>query len=260
MQQKYAQGGKFTVFLSNVQNFSDEARAFLEKNAPTIPLYEQVRLPHAPCGRGIPHAVLFDHTGQVVAQGSPSELEAQVEALVAATPDPPSGILGEIEPTFCRNQAAQLAAGKPIAPILKNLAVLAAKDNEAGQEAKQLVEAVNAYVQEETERLKEKAESAPARTLCKLNSFAIQVRGMSCEPDIKALAATLRKDRNVVMLATAMQQVDVLQRKIAKQGGDPNKADTSKLANAKESIRKMIAGGKMPEAVAAEAESFLKTF
>ncbi|PIY36602.1 MAG: hypothetical protein COZ06_35630 [Armatimonadetes bacterium CG_4_10_14_3_um_filter_66_18] len=72
MQQKYAKSGKFTVFLSNVQNYSDEVGAFLRENGPTIPLYEQVRLPHAPCDGGIPDAILFDHTGKVIAHGSPS--------------------------------------------------------------------------------------------------------------------------------------------------------------------------------------------
>lgn len=259
MQQKYAKSGKFTVFLSFVQTFNEDAGKFLKEKSPTIPVYEQIRLPHAPCGRGIPHAVLFDHTGTVVAVGAPDELEQKVEALVNAAPDPPPEILGGLEIKSCTSLAEQLAAGKPIDPILKKLAVLAGKDDEGGKEAKQLTEAVNKYIESEKTRLKGAADSSPVKTLLRLNGFLIQIKGMSGEQEVKDLITTLKKDKNVALLVTTMQQVDALQAKILK-NKKTSKADEKAFAKAKETIRKMIDSGKASESVVKEAEDFLQSF
>ncbi len=259
MQQKYAKSGKFTVFLSFVQTFNEDAGKFLKEQAPTIPVYEQINLPHSPCGKGIPHAVLFDHTGAVVATGDPDELEQKVEALVKATPDPPPEILGGLEIKSCTSLAEQLATGKAIDPILKKLTVMAEKDDESGKEAKQLAEAVNKYIESEKTRLKESADATPAKTVLKLNGFLIQIKGMNGEQELRDLVAKLKKDKNVALLVTTMQQVDALQAKIAK-NKKSNRADDSALAKAKETIRKMIAGGKVSESVKKEAEEFLQSF
>ncbi|MFZ2654622.1 MAG: hypothetical protein WAX69_06860 [Victivallales bacterium] len=260
MQKKYGGTGKFTVFLSFVQRFNADAGTFLTQNARIIPVYEQIRLPHAPCGKGIPHAVLFDHAGNVVATGFPDELETKVAALVKAAPEPPPAILGGLDIKFCKSYVAPLAKGNPIDPILKRLNEMAVKDDDPGKEAKQLAEAVNKYVEKENARLKEASESAPARTLLDLNSFVMQVKGMACEQEARDLIAKLRKDKCVVQLSTAMQQVDTLLDKAAKNTKGSSRADDKALSTAKDAVRKMMADPKITEAVSKEAREFIQTF
>jgi hypothetical protein len=256
---KYAKSKKFTVFLSFVQSFNDEAGTFLKKNAPTIPCYLQVRLKHAPCGRGIHHAVLFDHTGKIVAKGSPNQLLEQVEALVKATPDPPPPILGGIEVKYCKSQVKPLVAGKAIAPALKYLKALAAKDNDKGKEAKSLIDAANKYVEIKIESLKKETETTPAKTLAELKKFYIQIRGMKPEKEVKGLILKLKKDKNVNLLASIMKKVDVTQTKIAKRG-KTGKSDRKIFTKAKAALQKMIDSEKTSDAVKNEAKEFIKTF
>lgn len=247
------------VFLSFVQRYSDKAGKFLESNAPKIPCYLQVRLKHAPCGRGIPHAVLFDHKGKVVGTGSSSQLLTQVEALLKAIPKPPPPILGGIKVKYCKIHEKSLLKGKAIAPILKYLKVLAKKDDDKGKEAKALIDVVNKYVESKTVRLKKEAEKSPARTLLESKKFYIQIRTMSSEKEIKGLVFTLKKDRNVNVLANIMKKVDSTQAKIAKKGS-AGKSERRTFVKATAALRKIIGNGKISDAVKNEAKEFMGSF
>lgn len=258
-QNKYSKTGKFTVFLSFVQTYSDDAGVFLKKNAPTIPCYEQVRLPHAPCGRGIPHAVLFDHTGKVVDQGSPTKLLDQVEALVKAAPDPPSPILGGIEVKYCKSQVKPLLDGKAIAPSLKYLTALAGKEDDKGKEAKALTEAINKYIDTKKDSLVKGVETTPAKTLLELDTFCLQVRGLECENEMKALQMKLKKDKDVMLLINIMKKVETAQAKIAKRG-KTSSSDTKFFSKAKAAVQKMIDDDKTSGAVVNEAKEYIQTF
>ena len=259
MQNKYYKTGKFTVFLSYVQTFNNTAGDYLKKNAPTVPVYNQVRLKHAPCGRGIPHAVLFDHKGKVVGTGSASKLITQIPDLVKATPDPPSPILGGVEVKYCKSQAKQLADGKSIASTLKYLKLYAAKDDDRAKEAKALIEAVNNYVEKEKERLIKSSETAPAKTLLQIKPFALQIRMMECEKEIKALYTKLKSDRYINILSNTMNQVKKTQDKIAKKG-TAGKSEIKALEKSKASLKKMIDSPNTPEAVKNEAKEFMDSF
>lgn len=258
-QTKYGSTGKFSVFLSFVQSFNDEAGAFLKKNAPTVPCYEQVRLPHAPCGRGIPHAVLFDHTGKVVAQGAHSQLLAQVEALVKAAPEPPSPILGGMEVKYCKSQVKPLSEGKPISGPLKYLNAAAAKDDDKGKEAKALIEAINKYLETRKASLTKGAETEPAKTVMELEEFSIQVKGLECENEVKETLLNLKKDKDVLFLVGVMKKVEAAQDKISKRGKN-SKTDAKSFDKIKASVQKMIDDGKASPAVINEAKEYLQTF
>ncbi len=263
MQQKYGKTGKFTVFLSNVQNYNDETVKFMKANAPGIPLYNQVRLPHAPCGGGIPHAVLFDCKGNVVAAGDPTELQGKVEALIKAVPEPrpqplaqAADILGGMKIAYCTAQADKLVAGNPIDPILKELKEISGNGDEAAKEAKKLAQAVSIYVEYERTDLKENASTSPAKTLNRLNLFSIQVKGIVWEKDVNELIAKLKTDKDVVLLADSMRQIEEMKGKSAKnKNGKPDDASVDK---AREAIQKMVDEGKASKAVIKEAQEFLK--
>ena len=51
MQEEYAESEKFSVVLSFAQRLDEEAEKFLRKAAPSIPAYDQLDPPGAPCGR-----------------------------------------------------------------------------------------------------------------------------------------------------------------------------------------------------------------
>ena len=169
LQNKYAKSDKFTILASHVQTLSPDVTAFLTQQKVTFPVYQQFREPEAPCGRGIPSAALIDHTGKVVATGHPSTLYSKVAALVKATPNP---ILGNVKIKYCKAQAKALESGKPVANILKSLNKLSSTTGEKGEEAKQLLEAVQNYLTSTAETLIKQASEEPSKVLPELMKFS----------------------------------------------------------------------------------------
>lgn len=137
--------------------------------------------------------------------------------------------------------------------------MFAAKDNDKGKEAKALVEAVNKYVETKKASLEKGAETSPAKTLLDLETFYIQVRGLSCENEVKQEILKLKKDKYVMLLLKIMKKVDSTQAKVAKRGKS-SKSDTKLFAKAKAALQKIIDGGKASEAVAGEAKEYMQTF
>ena len=81
LQKKYGKKG-FTVIGAHSQGLTDEVEKFLKKNRITFPVYQSISIPEARCPGGLPHAVLIDHEGNVVATGQPTEMYDKVPDLV----------------------------------------------------------------------------------------------------------------------------------------------------------------------------------
>lgn len=255
MQNKYGKTGKFTVFFSNVQMNDASTKEFLESKGVNFPVYHQVRLPHAPCGRGIPHAVLFDHTGKVVQTGHPSKLYPLVEDLVKkVTRNPPaSRILGGLKIEHCEAQAKALTSGGIIYWQLQALDKFAERDDAKGQEAKKLAAAVRTFVAEEVRRLKDLAKEQPGNTAFQLEPLVKQLQKMEEHADMAALYKSLVADADVKAMVKIRKDIAKLDAKIAKSGDSKSTASAQKRIKAR--LEKLGAGD---SPVAKEARELAK--
>ncbi len=222
MQNQYGPSGKFTVFGSNVQRNDAKTTEFF-KDA-NFPLYHQVRLEHAPCGRGIPHAVLFDHTGKVVKSGYPNEdMFKLIPDLVAAAPasggaGPAAPILGDVQVKRCKSEAHGLSQGRPLAPILERLDRYAERSSAKGEEAKALAEAVRTYIDKESERLTKLVEKRPAYAALHLGRLFKRVKGLPAHEALWETLKPLVQDKELVRLVEIVKELEEVKETIEERG------------------------------------------
>ena len=253
MQKKHDASGKFSAFLSYVQRKSPEAVKFLNDKGVNFPVYNQVRLPHAPCGRGIPHGVLMDHTGKVVATGHFSRLASKIEELIKATPDPIPEILGDVTVKHCKSQAKRLGGTGSISMPLKELDRYAKRDNDKGKEAKAMAEAVRSWLDKEQTRLKELVGKQPARAALSLEAMVKRIKGLEGEEAMKAELKALAADKDVVALVKIVKGLDKVQAKIDDKG--KSKSTERDLAKVKKKLAALLSQENLSEAVSAEAKA-----
>ena len=251
LQTKYEKTGKFTIIASHKQSFSKKVTAFLKKAKVTFPVYQQFNEQKAPCGSGIPHAALIDHTGKVVATGSPSSLYSKVAALVKATPSP---MIGDAKIVYCKSQVKALESGKGIASAVKSLERMSATGGDKGEEAKVLLESVKKYLEEKKEALLAKASTEPSVALEELTIFSKQINGLEYNKDVKAKIAELKKDPSLRKLVKFRKDIEKINAKLAKR----DSASTRKLLDKqKASLQKFIDSDSTTPAVAEEAKKLL---
>jgi len=256
---RYEITGKFAVVLSYVTEFKDNAKEYLTEKAPTIPCYLDMNIPEAPRGKSTPYAVLFDHTGKIIAKGSHTELMEMVDKLVEDAPVPPLPILGELEVKYCKSQAKQLLGGKNLMIICRSLQNLAKKNDDKGKEAQDMLKAAFIYINKEKLRLEESMKIFPASTLAKLDKFYTQIRGLKCDKEIKTMILELKRDKYVNFLNKTMSKVLQTKEKVKKKGKS-TKSDERVFIKAKADLYKMIETGKPSDSVINEARCFMDTF
>ena len=222
MQKKYGSSGRFQVVTSHVQAFDEAVVPFLKKSGVNFPVYQQLRPTAAVMPSGIPAAFLFDHTGKLVAQGSPTALYAKVEALVRAAPAPlpDSPMIEGVEVQACRAQAMALVPGKPVAAACRALETRAKGGKADAAEAQALLDKAREWIAAETQRLAGLAEEKPAEALEPVRVLAATTAGMPEGKKPAELLATLQKDPNVAALARIVAAQATLT-KAAKDGETP---------------------------------------
>ena len=253
MQRKYAPSGRFTVIGSHVQAFGDNVTAFLKQNGVNFPVFQQLRLPAAPCGSGIPSAYLFDHNGKIVARGDPLSLYGKVEALVRAALVPLSPMTEGLEIKYFRAQAVGLVPGKPVAGICRVLEARVKADKEDAAEAKVILDKVKGWITGETERLEKMVAKKPAKAFEDVKTLANTARGMpECEKATEMLAK-LQKDPNVAWLSQIYKSVEKWREKVRKDGN--NQETRQQAALLKRQLEEFQNRKGLSEALAAEAKA-----
>ena len=211
MQKEYADTLKFSVVLSFAQDVEPAAIDFLKKSARGVPVYNQLNPPGSPCGRGIPDAYLFDHTGKLVKHGHPSKLYDLVAKLVEATPDPvPPGILDGFEPVLLEEEARALEdPQRPAAKMLAALEELTAGDDDRALEARELLAQVRAWLPAEVERLERISRRRPGTTAFLADQFLTRFAGVddTLEMRVESLEKTLSKQPDVDRFVRAIPSV-----------------------------------------------------
>lgn len=224
LQDKYAKTGKFTVIGSHVQAYNKKAvDALLKQSKVNFPHYQQLRITKAPCGRGIPHMVLFDHEGNVVGNGHINNLESEIKKYIKLAPNPGdiSPMVGDLEIKFFQREQKNLMPGKPVKSTLGQLERKAEGDSDEAKEAKAIIEAVNNWGKSELEAAEKLKSSAPTEAYSKLYTLNRTFYGMPLVNDVTPWLTEMKKDKYFTYLLGLRKQYDNL--KSSKDVSESNK-------------------------------------
>ena len=227
MQDKYAKTGKFQVVLSHVQGENKKAiEGVLSKNKVTFPSYQQLRLKNAPCGRGIPHMVLFDHEGNIVEQGYIQDLDKKIAKLVKATPNPAdySPLYETVDVKHNKREVTGLKLGRSVKSALATLSRKAQKKDAAGLEADAIIKAVHAWGEKELTDATAQLETAPTTAYGRLVILNKTFYGMPLVKELPKTLSPLMKDKYFKYLAGLGNQLARL------------KSDTKRTQRSKDSL------------------------
>lgn len=213
MQSKHAEGGSFAVVFSHVQGEGDAAREYFATKAPTVPVYADLKPPHAvPKGR-TPNGYLFDHRGQIVGSGKLAELLPQIDDLVAAVPSrEPPPLLGDFQADALVSEADALTdPATPAAPTLAVLRRLAITEEPHADEARRLVAQVERWLAAEPERLKFVAECDLAAAAVQTAKFLKRFKdtGAVVEQRVRSLRSSLNARPGVPDYLAAYRDLDL---------------------------------------------------
>ncbi len=132
----------FVIIAFHVQNApQDRVVSFLRSQKVNYTVTDGGQIPGNPVS-GIPAAFLFDSSGKLVEKGSPTQLKAKAQELVASGPH---WLAAGREYKKLRPFAEALKKSKAWGPILKKLESEAKKGGEAEEEAKYLSERLLGY-------------------------------------------------------------------------------------------------------------------
>lgn len=251
MQKKYAATGRFTVVASHVQRDKAGAKRFCREKGVNFPVFHQLRLAGAPVGGGIPSAYLFDHKGNIVAKGHPTQLYGKVAKLVKAAPAPLSAIVSGVEIKHFKSAAKRLVPGKPVKATLAQLDKKSEGDTEAAAEANAIVESVRAWIARELARAKELSKTAPTEAVEQMDVLLKTVRGMEEAEQVEAMLEPLKADKNVMALGRLRRSVALLRKTIARRG--LRKAEKRRAAQLKKKLEAFLEKEGVSEALTAEA-------
>lgn len=169
-------------------------------------------------GGGIPHCVLFDHTGKVAFDGHPKDAESKVREAFAemlaeeAGGKPGKGITAALE--------AFKKGGSP-ADLLKKVTAL--KDGAEGKEAKAVMAKLQSGAQARVEAAKKGLKDDPISAYDAVSVTAVKWKGTAIGKEAGDLTAKLKEDKAV---ASELKARPVLEKVRA--------AETALLAAAKD--------------------------
>ena len=180
--------------------------------------------------RGIPHCMLFDHTGKCVYRGSPFNAH---EAIVAAVEAAPSSILAgrRLEKLASFNDSLRNEATFGAA-LRKAASLTSSKDAETAEEAKFVVEKLEAHGKRMIENGLAMKESNPAGAADLLQRCSVAFKGSDVGDEAGATMKEWRKDKSFQTAVKAGQQLaklQLLRAEVLKSFGD----DTSGQVTAK---------------------------
>ena len=268
MQRKYAPSGKFTVIASHVQDDEKAAAAFCRQMRVNFPVYQQLSLPKAPCGSGIPSAYLFDHKGKIAAKGHPARLYSKVGALVRAAPaktadrtgdgaETTSPMLKDVELDRLKYLEKILLPGRSIRSTMVQLENKAKRDDKTADEAKAVLASVNAWIAAELQKAKELSKTSPARALVKAEMLTRTLRLMPEGRKAEDILKPLKADRNTALLAANVKSLEALEARIEQEGATP--ATKREAASVEGRISSFLRRKNLSNVLKAEAEEMLKS-
>lgn len=159
--------------------------------------------------QGIPHCMLFDHTGTCIYRGSPFNAQ---EAVVAAVKAAPGSILEGRTLTTLPELNTLLRDERQFATVLKKARSLASSgDAETADEATFVVEKIEAYGRRLLDEARADKKTNPARAAESVQRCSVLFKGSEIGTDAAKLNGEWKKDRQFQATVKAGQQLAKLE-------------------------------------------------
>jgi thiol-disulfide isomerase/thioredoxin len=257
MQKKYAPSGRFIVIASHVQLGKGQASKFCAEKGVSFPVFQQLRLKHAPCTQGIPCAYIFNHKGRIVAKGHPSKLYSQVPELLKVTPLPCSPLLGKVKLKHFRHMARLLVPGKPIKAAMGELGKKAQGKGAVAAEAQAIIDSVKLWMSDELERLDNLGKTRPTSAVRGFEVLIKTLSGLPDSDDAEELLKRIKADKNVMALVLISKAITKFWKVKERRGA--TKGVQKSAARLKKRLRSFLNTEDLSEPLTREAEALLHT-
>lgn len=210
----------------------DEVRAVAAGRGANFPISQATRVRGSDDATGIPHAILFDHTGDCLFRGQPKEAEALIrvavgKALVAGAKR--DKFAPALDPVV-----KELKAGKPPAGLLARVAASRSAKGVVGEDATALLDSMTAVGQKKLKEAETLAGPSPAEAFLLVEKVPAVYKGTPLATKAADLIAKLKKEKVVmaeVNARPALEAVKKLDAQLGKAPDDAKKAEYQK-ANA----------------------------
>ena len=193
LQKQYGASGKFTVIGSHVQGNGPQVQKYLAQKKFSFPIYQQFRQ-RGPSFRGIPHAYVYDHTGKLVANGSPHQMVKLIPGLLANVP-PPNSLISGLDLKHLKNYQKTMLRDKPIKTQMSALQRMSKKDDAAGKEAKLIYNHVDSWIESELAAIQALSKTKPSEAYLRLASFSKVVYGLPQAEKLRPILAGLKEHK-----------------------------------------------------------------
>jgi thiol-disulfide isomerase/thioredoxin len=225
------------VIGSHVQSATpDKIRAVAASRGANFAITEQTRVAGGDDFEGIPHVMVFDHTGACVFRGGPKEAEHAARLAVGEML-----VAGAGREKFSQAVApvvADLKKGRPPASVLARLASIqqSAGKGEPAAEAKALVGSITATGRKKLEQAQAKVESEPFEAFLLVENLPATYKGTPVAKEATAMITKLKKDKSVANEIAARPSLEAVRQLAgqlaAKPGADEAGVAAFQKANA----------------------------
>ncbi len=217
--EEFKDNPNFVVLLSHAWS-KETARImnFLERTgAKHLPTYQGLLLAGDSMPRGVPDARVYNHEGKRVWGGHPGNAAAMkqaIEAALAAAPKKPAAAasgeqipLGDVK--YNQDLAKRFVMGAKVDATLKTLKTRAAKNNEKGAEAAQMLTAFRNWMGEQKSLVRDMKAETPSKALMLLKQ--LKTMSPSETADCAAEYAELSANKQAVELARMREKIEKLE-------------------------------------------------
>ena len=242
LHREHAAAGLVVIGAHAQQASPEEIREVVEQLGVTFPIVETATVEGGMDFSGIPHCMVFDHTGACVYRGHPSRAH---DLIVATVRSSPAAVLEGRELVKLAPLAAQLRDETSFGGVLRRAqGQTSSKNRDVAEEAAYLVDKLEAHAQ----RLLEGAEAAktedPVRALHYVQRCATAYRGTNLGRQAATLAAGWKKDaafQDGLEAARQCRTLELARTRIAKSLGDPEKITPEMADRIPETVRRQLA-------------------
>ncbi len=211
--EKLKKDKRFVFLLSHAWPGPEKAKAFLERAKAThLPAYQQVALGDARVPGGVPNALVFNHKGELVWRGHPAsqsgtEMDDAITKALSEIPDLASLKSAKLNHDLTK----RIAMWKNLESVRKTLAIRAKKGDAKGEEAKALLDKINAWIADQKGKINRAEKSRPSLALHLLRRLSKMVPSETT--DHQAKLAELQKDEVTLALEGIRRKIEKLEEK-----------------------------------------------
>jgi thiol-disulfide isomerase/thioredoxin len=221
------------VLGSHVQSApAEQVKAVAASRGANFSITDNTRVDGGNDFQGIPHVMVFDHTGACVYRGDPRTAEIKARLAVGEMLVANAGREKFAAPVAAI--AAELKKGQSPALLLPRVVAAQTGTKESAADAKALLASMTAQGQAKFDRAKEQADAQPVEAFLLVEKLPAAYKGTPLAKDAGALVAKLKKDKAVtaeLAARPALEAVRKVDAQLAARPGSnlPSAADFQKM-------------------------------